>query len=224
MTSKTNQPGKKIDSNSSIGDVLASLKESEISYSELCRNHPDKAATLLESLNSQLYFADKKIAAYRNSLDHNAVDAAYRILQITGEKGFDVSMTKLIRLVYIAQGYLLGAHRKILFSDPVTASEYGPSISRVYNQFRSFDDHYIEVPNLSALTFSFSAKAEEVMSFVIVTYGSMKAMELVNLTCQKKTPWHGKYQKSGPTALISNESIRMHYLKVLSDPDSVNGL
>jgi len=127
-------------------------------------------------------------------------------------------------MAYIAHGYLLGTHRRGLFDDPITASEYGPVIISVYDHFKSFGDTFVEIPNVSELKFSFSAESDQVMLFVVKTYGAARGMDLTNLTCQEDTPWHGQYKEPDCSTIITNRSIRLHYLKVISNPESVNGL
>lgn len=79
---------------------------------------------------------------------------AQRILEEDRRQHFGaVTPMKLVKLIYIAQGYMLATHRKPLFQEAIEAWQYGPMIPRLYRSIRSFRDSPVTcVPGSEGLT------------------------------------------------------------------------
>jgi len=159
---------------------------------------------------------------------HNSVDVAYRMLQVSDSKGIKVSNLQLQKLVYIAHGYLLGWKGEPLFTGEVNAWKYGPVINSIYHQFKRFGDQKIEGLDLADLKLNLTKDAENVIDGVLKMYGKDDAMSLVNVTHQNDTPWDIVWNTQGGKGKlfseISNDLIKDHYRKVISDTENVNGL
>lgn len=159
---------------------------------------------------------------------YHSVEVAWKMLQIAQAKGVNLSNLQLQKLVYIAHGYLLGWKNKPLISEPIEAWNYGPVVSPIYHEFKSYRDGKIPVSSEVKTELDSDDEALGVIDGVLGLYGNMNAIQLVNLTHQPDTPWDISWNKQGGKQYISypidNEIIKNHFRKVISDPKSVGGL
>ena len=152
------------------------------------------------------------------------------MLQIAQAEKIELSNLQVQKLVYIAHGYLLGWLGKPLISETVQAWKYGPVIHEVYSEFKKYGSNKIPVAYMredQVRTF-FTKDEEECLKGVITLYGKEDAMNLINITHQQNTPWDDVWNKQGGRferfAEISNNLIKTHYEKVVSNPADVSGL
>ncbi|HHC6646014.1 TPA: Panacea domain-containing protein [Vibrio parahaemolyticus] len=163
-------------------------------------------------------------------MSHSAIDVAYRLLQIAKENGKELSNLQLQKLVYIAHGYLLGWMGLPLIRDSVQAWRYGPVLHEIYKQFKDNGRNKVPTDGIEKITFqeAFSEAEEECLRGVLKLYGDDAPESLINITHQKNTPWDEVWNNRGGKnelfAVIPDELIKNHYRKVVSDPDSVDGL
>ena len=146
--------------------------------------------------------------------------ANYYIERASNEKK-DITLLQLLKLVYIAHGYLLALLNQSFLNpkfDRVEAWKYGPVIPTVYHTFKHnarnpitqrgvvclFDDEY------SFVYPTISPEAEPVLDFVWKRYGGLSAAELVNLTHSKGTPWAYCY-KEGENVVILDSDTELYY-------------
>lgn len=159
---------------------------------------------------------------------YHSVDVAWKMLQLAHEKGIALSNLQLQKLVYIAHGYLLGWKSKPLIVEPIEAWTYGPVVSAIYHQFKSYGDSKIPVSSVFSTELDSDRDAVDTLNGVLSLYGRMTAMDLVNLTHQQDTPWDIAWNVQGGKKFFShsidNEIIKNHFRKVISDPKSVGGL
>src|SRR5699024_341384 len=77
---------------------------------------------------------------------HDSKVVANRFLKLAQEAGDTLTPMQLLKLVYIAHGWMLGLNGRPLIRDDVQAWQYGPVIPRLYNAVRSFRHHPVEGP------------------------------------------------------------------------------
>jgi len=160
---------------------------------------------------------------------YKAIDVAWKVLSSAKRKDKKISNLQLQKLTYIAHGYFLGWKDKPLISDPIEAWTYGPVISSIYHQFKEYGDKKIQGnPNSVATKLDNDKDALDCIDGIMDLYGDLDAMELVNLTHQKNTPWDEVWSNQvGNTwnsEIINDTLIKNHYRKVISDPSMVSGL
>ena len=161
---------------------------------------------------------------------YNAVDVAWKLLQVADNKGIKLSNLQLQKLIYVAHGYLLGWKNKPLVDDEIEAWKYGPVVDSVYNEFKRFVNKEIPTDNISELKTELDSDpdATEVINGVLNLYGTKTAVELVSLTHQEDTPWDIVWQQDGGqhsrSIPIPSDVIKNHFRKVITSPDNVNGL
>ncbi|NHN67453.1 DUF4065 domain-containing protein [Pseudomonas fluorescens] len=151
-------------------------------------------------------------------MSRDARAVAQRILDECRAAGINnVTPMQLIKLVYIAQGYMLAKHGVPLFNEPVEAWQYGPVVRSVYQAVRDFRSAPVTyVPFAPHENFDFSEI--EVMSQVAQIYGGADGVRLSAATHQPGTPWSLTWNNYGMNSVIPNEQIQSFYRYILSLP------
>lgn len=160
---------------------------------------------------------------------YNAVEVAWKMLQIAKGKDIKLSNLQLQKLVYIAHGYMLGWKNKPLISDSIEAWKYGPVIGSIYHAFKGYKASKIPTDNIGNIALSdLDADAITCIEGVLDMYGKEQPEKLIAATHQTDTPWYDAWEvKNGKDtfyAEMDNESIRQHYLRLITDPQGVKGL
>lgn len=159
---------------------------------------------------------------------YRAIDTAYYLLKVAGDKQLEITNLKLQKLIYIANGYMLAIHDAPLINEAPQAWKYGPVIHSIYRQFKEYAENPITVNTELLEKDILSPQAKAIIDAVVDTYGNDSAIELVNLTHEADTPWDEVWNNQGGQerlfAEIDEELIKNHFLKAVTAPDSVNGL
>lgn len=158
---------------------------------------------------------------------YDARDVAWKILKTAELKGISITNLQLQKLVYIANGYMLGWKNKNLCNQPMEAWEYGPVVGDVYHVFKCYGKNPIPVNSNMVTELDKDEEAEYIISGVIEHYGNKSAPELVSLTHQKDTPWYitwGKLHNKEKSVPIDEKLIKNHFRKVISPSETVVGL
>ena len=129
-----------------------------------------------------------------------------------------VTPMQLIKLVYIAHGYMLGKHGVPLLDEPVEAWRYGPVIRSVYNAVRDFRSSPVSVVAGANPAYEFSSSEQEIMREVAVNYGPHGAIALSAATHKPGTPWTKTWGHFGRNSIISNDLIENFYRHILALP------
>lgn len=148
-------------------------------------------------------------------MDNKSLSVAKYIFNSVEDK--HVTPMQLIKLTYIANGYMLGLHGRTLFDEKVEAWRYGPVIPSVYQAVRKYGGNKIE--NLDNLPDgNFTADEEEIMQTVAKVYGKSDGITLSSATHMPDTPWSITWQQSKANAVISDDLIENFYKGILSKP------
>ena len=125
-----------------------------------------------------------------------------------------VTPMQLIKLAYIANGYMLGLHGKTLFDEKVQAWRYGPVIPSIYKAVRNFGGNKIE--NLDDVEKGdFTKEEQEVMELVARIYGKYDGITLSSATHKPETPWSLTWKQNKSNAPISDDLIENFYKGIL---------
>jgi len=136
--------------------------------------------------------------------------------------GIQLTPMKLLKLVYIAHGWSLALFGKPLISEAVEAWDYGPVIPNVYDNFKSYRASQITdmakiytgskivVPMIDPEDKPALALLEKVWA----TYGQRDALYLSTITHLPNTPWSNARNLYGKNAIITQDSIKEHYMKL----------
>lgn len=157
----------------------------------------------------------------------NALSIANYFLDIALRNGTKIKPLKLMKLVYIAHGYMLALLDKSFLNprfDVVEAWKYGPVIPSVYHSFKVYKDGPITEKTIVLATEDNGAptfveptlsdeNAKKVCEFVWDKYSKHSDSALVTLLHGANTPWGITYQK-GANRVIP-DALTSAYYKIL---------
>lgn len=134
---------------------------------------------------------------------------------------------KLLKLVYIANGWHLAYTDKPLFEDRVEAWKYGPVIPELYHEFKHYGHEPIQKhaqePACLHTSHRESSNSEvftDIEHFLDAVWDEYKvhdAIYLSSLTHMSGTPWDIANRNGEP--VIDNEVIRDYYRKKMEGND-----
>ena len=123
---------------------------------------------------------------------------------------------KLVKLVYIAHGWMLGLYGRPLIREDVEAWKYGPVIRELYHEVKRFRHHPIPpaalVPGEDESDFGEYEKS--VMDQTFDIYGRRTALQLSQMTHSPGTPWDVIYNEIGNSFAIPGDLIEDHYARL----------
>ncbi|MCS1409367.1 MAG: hypothetical protein M2R45_02548 [Verrucomicrobia subdivision 3 bacterium] len=127
----------------------------------------------------------------------------------------DISTTPmhLIKLVYIAHGWMLGLHDRSLTYEDVFAWQYGPVIPSTYHRYKEFKAGDIMI-DLIDRTEDFKEEQSRLIQKVVDAYRGHSARLLSTITHEEGTPWDITRRKFGDGCIIPNTMIKEHYKKL----------
>jgi len=142
---------------------------------------------------------------------------ANRFIEIGKESGSkDLTLMKLLKLVYFAHGWHLALADRPLIDEQLEAWKFGPVAPEVYNSFRGMGSEPIRTPVEAIVNFNMDSLDEPIKFETPMTpseprleaffkkiwdvYGKWTAYQLSELTHQPGTPWHTVwYERGGST-------------------------
>ena len=124
----------------------------------------------------------------------------------------------LIKLVYVAHGYMLGKHGQPLLGESVKAWRHGPVVASVYGAIRCFGGNAVENVPGAQRGYVFSAEERQAMDHVAMAYGKYSGVTLSAATHHPNTPWSMTWTAIGRNCVLSNDLIRHFYERIVKTP------
>lgn len=139
---------------------------------------------------------------------------------------------KLLKLTYIAYGWVIAVLNVKLFEEEIEAWKYGPVIPSIYHEFKHFgsapiEDSYAQeydpfedfVARIPKVSNKNEADIAEVLELVWGIYGDKSATELMRMTHKKDTPWDKVWNqdKKRHSGVIDPDVIKDYYRKVIKE-------
>ena len=146
----------------------------------------------------------------RKFVVHSSIAVANRFLAKASEIGKPLTPMQLLKLVYLAHGWMLGLYGRPLISDDVEAWQYGPVIPKLYNAIRHFKNSPVVGP-LKASDSALDADEADIVDQTFEIYGSKTGPALSRLTHMPGGPWEMVYERGSFGTDIPNEIIEDHY-------------
>lgn len=146
---------------------------------------------------------------------HDSRTVANRFLALASEAGITLTPMQLIKLVYIAHGWMLGLYGRALIRDDVQAWQYGPVIPRLYNAVRDYRGGAITGPIRAPGDDTPLDDLEgDMIRQVFELYGTKSGPALSRLTHATGTPWEITYVPGEFGVPIPDDVIQDHYQRL----------
>lgn len=140
-------------------------------------------------------------------------------------EGVPLDPMKILKLTYIAHGWVLALADHPLFSQEVLAWPYGPVVRDVYSAFRNFGSAPITSPasdfedmKWKPVEAELDSETGEIVDEVWDEYKDFSGLQLSTLTHRPGSPWALVTCGRSPAQIrdipIPNDVIRDHYLKL----------
>ena len=146
---------------------------------------------------------------------YSSIAVAKKILELSELKGNPLTPMQLIKLTYLAHGWMLGLLGRPLLSERVEAWKYGPVLPNLYSVIKKHRDKPVDIISLYANDVVDDESATAVINEVLRVYGELDGIALSTLTHQKNTPWEIVWSQLGQQANISNDIIESHFKRML---------
>lgn len=144
----------------------------------------------------------------------SAISVANEFIRLGKEENNFFTPMQLLKLVYIAHGWMLGFFGKPLINEDVEAWKYGPVIPELYQEVKNYGREKVRneisswpIPSRQSL----NEEEKSVIHFVYKKYGNLDGIRLSMITHQKDTPWSDIFSHEGWGDVIPNDLIRNHY-------------
>jgi uncharacterized phage-associated protein len=105
------------------------------------------------------------------------------------EYGDGMTNMRLNKLLYFAQGHYFARTGNPLFEDDFEAWDYGPVVSGIYQQYKSYKKKPIVDVDADYSIETFNSDELDVLLDVAREYGKFSTSELVNMTHTDGSPW-----------------------------------
>lgn len=146
---------------------------------------------------------------------HSSISVANRFLGLAREQGKSLTPMQLLKLVYLAHGWMLGLHGRPLISDDVEAWQYGPVIPRLYNAIRHFKSSPVTGP-LRVSDTPLDETETDIVRQAFEIYGDKTGPALSRLTHTPGGPWETVYERGAFGTDIPNDIIEDHYRQLVA--------
>lgn len=141
---------------------------------------------------------------------HDSKVVANRFLELAEESDDTLTPMQILKLVYIAHGWMLGLYGRPLIRDEIQAWQYGPVIPSLYDAMRGFRSNPVDGP-LPSRPEILSREEGSIIQQVYDRYGKLTGPALSRLTHQSGSPWDVTYVPGSFGLTISNDLIEDHY-------------
>ena len=126
--------------------------------------------------------------------------------------GGRMTITKLLKLTYLAHGWSLGLLNRPLIDHHIEAWEFGPVIPVVYHAFRDQSSRNMETVNVYERDdLHLDGRAIRILEQVYQKYSGKTAKRLSNITHVPNGPWDQVITHDGMFGIIDNDLIEDHY-------------
>lgn len=122
----------------------------------------------------------------------------------------DLTPMKLLKLMYLANGWSLAILKKPMFFEEVEAWKYGPVIPELYHQIKHYRSSRIE-NLLPQMNDQLEENDLKVLNFVWKKYGNYGGIDLSSITHRENSPWHKVWNSFDGNLVIPTKLIHDHY-------------
>jgi uncharacterized phage-associated protein len=142
---------------------------------------------------------------------------ANEFLRLARADGRALTPLQLIKLTYIAHGWMLALYQRPLITDRIEAWRYGPVIPDLYHSMKHYGAEFVtrDIPGGSSE--DLSEEERDIIQQVYNVYGHLTGIQLSQLTHQPGTPWFDSWTAGEQNISISNDLIADHYRQLADE-------
>lgn len=133
---------------------------------------------------------------------------AEHLLWHAGEASRILTPMQILKLVYIAHGWMLGLSSRPLINEPAEAWRYGPVVRSVYRRYRKYRGDPISEPRIDRKAHLDDGQ-QDLLRQVSENYRDYSGIQLSRLTHKPGTPWSIAWEAG--LLVIPNELIKDYY-------------
>lgn len=149
-------------------------------------------------------------------MPYSPIKIANAILEIARRANYQLTPLQLIKLVYIAHGWVLAVYDRPLLNEPAQAWTYGPVVPSLYQAVKSYRASSIDKPLPGDVDPQpLDPEISEFLGAVFDRYKGISGTQLSALTHKSGTPWSAVWNERGQNAVIPDEIIKRHYVERL---------
>jgi uncharacterized phage-associated protein len=144
---------------------------------------------------------------------------ANEFLRLAEEDGRALTPLQIIKLVYIAHGWMLALYQRPLITDRIEAWKYGPVIPQLYHDVKRYGAGSIagQLPDSFPHSKPLDPQEMNLIRQVYNLYGRKNGVQLSELTHRSGTPWHITWRPDMIGVPISNDLIAEHYRRLADE-------
>ncbi len=135
---------------------------------------------------------------------------ANRFITLANAKGDALTPMQILKLVYMAHGWMLGLMGRPLIREEVEAWQYGPVIPELYRAMRHHKSQPVK-QLIGGAEGALDADETHIVDQVYQIYGQRTGPALSRLTHQADSPWAKVYRPGSFGLEIPNDIIEDHY-------------
>ena len=136
---------------------------------------------------------------------------ANEFVKLADENGESLTPMQLLKLVYIAHGWMLALYNRPLIREEVQAWQYGPVIPILYRAVRRYRSGPVQRIDGVSSDEVLDEDEKSIVQQVYEIYGDLSGPALSRMTHAKDTPWAQVYEPGSFGLVISNDLIEARY-------------
>jgi uncharacterized phage-associated protein len=145
---------------------------------------------------------------------HDSRTVANRFLALARAAGDTLTPMQILKLVYIAHGWMLGLYGRSLIRDQVQAWQYGPVIPGLYSAMRDYRGSPVTADLRAPANDALDEYEDDIVRQVFDVYGAKSGPALSRLTHATGTPWELTYVPGEFGVTIPTDIIEDHYQRL----------
>ena len=143
--------------------------------------------------------------------DYDARSVANWFIEKSVNEGSPKTQLQIMKLVYFSHAWMLGIYGRPLLLQTVEAWKYGPVVSELYHDIKSWGSQPVTHPFEDYQNLDFDEDALNILEQVYAIYGPLEAWDLSSLTHIPESPWFDTRVNKFEGATISDELIRDYF-------------
>lgn len=146
---------------------------------------------------------------------YSAQAAARTIIERASSMGLSITNLKIQKLLYFAHGLMLSLYGRNLVNENFQAWKYGPVVESLYHALKFFGpssihhssvfiEHWEKIPDDDV-------EALSAIDAVLDQLGKFSGGRLIDVSHDKRGPWHEVFHDKTKNIKIENEDIKKYF-------------